>query len=179
MWGTGNRSQRQPDLLAGDVHLLGAVVSRYDVVLVGMEAVVAVLLRLLIHRTRTGRSVRAIAQDATMAQAIGVDARAVLVLVFALGSLLAGFAGGLMVPNVSVSPSLGNAFVLQCFAVVIVGGLGSVAGSLVAALLVGVAETAAVAWVPALTGFTFYVLVAVVLLVRPQGLLGDARTRRA
>lgn len=179
IWGSDNRSQRQPDALAGDVHVAGAVVGVYDLVLVVVGAVVALGLWLLINRSRAGQAVRAIAQDATMAQAIGINARGMLLLVFGFGSLLAGLAGGLMAPNVSVSPSLGNAFILQCFAVVIVGGLGSVEGSLIAAVLVGVAETAAVAYAPVLTGFTFYILVAVVLVSRPQGLLGNARTRRA
>lgn len=172
VWGSDNRSQRQPDALAGDVHVFGAAITVYDLALVAVGALVAGGLWLLINRSRTGREVRAIAQDATMAQAVGINAKVVLLLVFGFGSLLAGVAGGLMAPNVSVSPSLGNVFILQCFAVVIVGGLGSVEGSLIASILVGVAETAAVAYAPVLTGFTFYILVAVVLVARPQGLLG-------
>ncbi|SCL20157.1 amino acid/amide ABC transporter membrane protein 1, HAAT family [Micromonospora pallida] len=179
VWGTDSRSQRQPELLAGDVRVAGAAITMYDLVLVVVGIVVAVGLWLLINRTRSGRAVRAIAQDATMAQAIGINAKTVLLLVFGFGSLLAGVAGALMAPNVAISPSLGNAFILQCFAVVIVGGLGSVEGSLVASVLVGIAETAAVAYAPVLTGFTFYILVAVVLVLRPQGLLGNARVRRA
>jgi branched-chain amino acid transport system permease protein len=179
IWGTEPRSQRQPDLLAGDVTLAGARITVYDLVLVAVGAVVAVGLWLLINRTRSGRAVRAIAQDATMAQAVGINAKMLLLLVFGFGSLLAGLAGGLMAPNVSVSLALGNAFILQAFAVVIVGGLGSVQGSLIASILAGISETAAVAYAPVLTGFTFYILVAVVLVVRPQGLLANARAGRA
>lgn len=179
VWGTRTRSQRQPEVLAGDFRVAGAAITVYDLVLVAVGAGTAVALWLLINKSRTGRSVRAIAQDATMAQAVGVNAKAILMVVFGFGSALAGLAGGLMAPNTSISPALGNAFVLQCFVVVIVGGFGSVAGALIASLLVGVAETAAVAYVPVLTGFTFYLLVAVVLVLRPRGLLGDARARRA
>jgi len=177
VWGTDNRSQRQPDVLAGNVRVLGASITVYDLVLVAVGGGVAVTLWLLINRSRLGREVRAIAQDPTMAQAVGINARTTLLVVFGFGSLLAGLAGGLTAPNVSVTPSLGNAFILQCFAVVILGGLGSVEGALVASALVGVAETAAVAYAPALTGFTFYLLVAVVLLARPQGLLGGTHGR--
>jgi branched-subunit amino acid ABC-type transport system permease component len=179
VWGTDIRSQRQPELLAGDVRILGAVITVYDLALVAVGAAVAAGLWLLVNRSRSGRAIRAIAQDSTMAQAIGINSKRVLLVVFGLGSCLAGLAGGLMAPNVSVSPSLGNAFILQCFVVVIVGGLGSIEGALVASLLVGVAETAAVAYLPELTGFTFYILVAVVLVLRPQGLLGNARARSA
>jgi branched-subunit amino acid ABC-type transport system permease component len=179
VWGTDIRSQRQPEPLAGDVRILGAVITVYDLALVAVGAAVAAGLWLLINRSRSGRAIRAIAQDSTMAQAMGINSKRVLLVVFGLGSCLAGLAGGLMAPNVSVSPSLGNAFILQCFVVVIVGGLGSIEGALVASLLVGVAETAAVAYLPELTGFTFYILVAVVLVLRPQGLLGNARARSA
>jgi branched-chain amino acid transport system permease protein len=179
IWGTDPRSQRQPALLAGDVHIAGAAITVYDITLVGVGAVVALGLWALINRTRPGRAVRAIAQDATMAQAVGINSKAVLMILFGFGSLLAGVAGGLMAPNVSVSPSLGDSFILQCFAVVILGGLGSVGGALIASVLVGIAETAAVAYAPVLTGFTFYILVGVVLVLRPQGLLGNARARGA
>lgn len=179
LWGTEPRSQRQPELLAGDVRIAGAAITVYDIALVVIGAVVAVGLWTLVNRSRSGRALRAIAQDATMAQAIGINSRTVLFLVFGFGSLLAGLAGGLMAPNVAVSPDLGNAFILQCFVVVIVGGLGSVQGALLASMLVGVAEAAAIAYTPGLTGFTFYVLVAVVLVLRPQGLLGNRRVRRS
>lgn len=179
VWGTSSRSQRQPDLLAGGVRILGAAITVYDLVLVGVGALVAVGLWLLVNRSRTGQAVRAIAQDPTMAQAVGINSRRVLQVIFGVGSLLAGVAGGLMAPNIALSPGIGNAFILQCFAVVIVGGLGSVGGSLLASLMVGVAETAAVAYAPVLAGFTFYILVAAVLVLRPQGLLGNPRLRRA
>ncbi|ARJ07506.1 hypothetical protein B5808_19075 (plasmid) [Cnuibacter physcomitrellae] len=147
--------------------------------LVVVGALVAAGLYLLINRSRFGRSVRAVAQDAVMGEAVGLNTKRVMLLVFGLGSALAGLAGALIAPNVSVSPSLGHSFILQSFAIVIIGGLGSVTGSLVAALVVGVAEAFAVAYAPYLTGFTFYILVAVVLLIRPRGLLGSAKLGRA
>lgn len=179
VWGTNTRSQPQPEVLGGYVRVAGAPITVYDIMLVAVGVCVAGGLWFLINRTRSGRAVRAIAQDATMAQAVGINAKRVLLLLFGFGSLLAGVAGALMAPNVAVSPALGHAFILQCFVVVIVGGLGSIEGALVASILVGVAETAAVAYAPELTGFTFYILVAVVLIARPQGLFGTARAGRA
>ncbi|RZI93572.1 MAG: branched-chain amino acid ABC transporter permease [Microbacterium sp.] len=175
IWGNVPRNVKRPAELAGTVELFGARLPVYDFLLIIVGAVVAIGLWLLIQRTRFGRSVRAIAQDSTMSEAIGLNSRMTMLLVFGLGSLLAGIAGALMSPNVTVTPQLGHAFVLQSFAVVIIGGLGSIWGSLVAALLVGVVEAAAAQFAPGLTGFTFYILVAAVLLVRPQGLLGGAK----
>lgn len=179
IWGNTPRSTAQPVELGGSVSLLGARISSYDLLLVVVGAVVAAGLYLLIGRSRFGRAVRAVAQDATMGEAIGINTRQLMLLVFGLGSALAGLAGAMIAPNVSVSPSLGHAFILQSFAIVIIGGLGSITGSLIAAMLVGVAEAAVVTYFPALTGFTFYILVAVILLVRPRGLLGSARLGRA
>lgn len=175
IWGNVPRNVKRPAELAGTVELLGARLPVYAFLLITVGAIVALGLWLLIQRTRFGHSVRAIAQDSTMSEAIGLNARLTLLLVFGLGSLLAGAAGALMSPNVTVTPQLGHAFVLQSFAVVIIGGLGSIPGSLLAALLVGIVEATAAQFAPSLTGFTFYILVAVVLLLRPQGLLGGAK----
>jgi len=179
IWGNSPRSISKPAVLSGSARILGATIPVYDIMLVVVGALVAVGLFLLINKSSFGRSVRAVAQDPVMGEAVGLNTKRVMLLVFGLGSALAGLAGALIAPNVSVSPSLGHAFILQSFAIVIIGGLGSVTGSLVAALLVGVAEAFAVAYAPFLTGFTFYILVAVVLLVRPRGLLGSSKLGRA
>lgn len=178
IWGNTPRSIEKPAALSGSIQILGATIPVYDVMLVVVGAMVAGGLFLLINKSRFGRGVRAVAQDPTMGEAVGLNTKGVMLLVFGLGSSLAGLAGALIAPNVSVSPSLGHAYILQSFAIVIIGGLGSVTGSLVAALIVGVTEAFAVAYAPFLTGFTFYILVAVVLLVRPRGLLGSAKLGR-
>ena len=175
IWGKTPRTQRQPDALAGSIGIGGTRVAIYDLILLGVGVLVAVALWFLVNHTRFGQSVRAIAQDPTMAQAIGLNSKRVLLTVFALGSLLAGVAGALYAPLVAITPSLGDGFILESFAVVIIGGLGSIQGSLVAALLVGLADSFSLSYLPALTGFTLYILVAIVLLVRPQGLLGNIR----
>jgi branched-chain amino acid transport system permease protein len=179
VWGNSPRSINKPEILSGSTPILGATIPQYDLLLVLVGALVAVGLYLLISRSDFGRAIRAVAQDPVMGEAIGLNTKRVMLLVFGLGSALAGLAGALIAPNVSVSPSLGHAFILQSFAIVIIGGLGSVTGSLVAALVVGIAESFSVAYAPALTGFTFYILVAIILLVRPRGLLGSKKLGRA
>lgn len=177
--GNSSRSVNKPALLSGSAQIFGATIPLYDIMLVVVGTVVALGLYLLIVKSPFGRTVRAVAQDPVMGQAIGLNTKRIMMVVFGLGSALAGLAGVLIAPNVSVSPTLGEAYILQSFAIVIIGGLGSVSGSLIAALVVGVAEAFAVQYMPALTGLTFYILVAVVLLVRPRGILGTANLRSA
>jgi branched-subunit amino acid ABC-type transport system permease component len=110
-----------------------------------------------------------------MARALGIRARRVQLAVFALGAGLAGLAGALMAPLMSVDVGLAPTFVIQSFAVVIIGGLGSISGALVAALIIGMSESFLVSYLPEAAGFSFYIAVALVLMLRPQGLFGDKR----
>jgi branched-subunit amino acid ABC-type transport system permease component len=107
-----------------------------------------------------------------MAMALGIRAGSIGTIVFAIGGFLAGVAGALASPLVSINPELGAVFLLQAFVVIIVGGIGSVPGALIASTLLGVIEVALTTYVPALRGFSFYMAVALVLLIRPQGILG-------
>ncbi|WP_286346804.1 branched-chain amino acid ABC transporter permease [Frondihabitans sucicola] len=175
LWGDSPATVNQPKVLSGNVHVLGAALPAYSILLVVIGAVFAVGLFLLLNRSRFGRDIKAIAQDQVMGEAVGLNTKRVMFLVFGLGSALAGLAGVLIAPTVSVSANLGDSYILESFAVVIIGGLGSITGSLISSILVGVTEALAVAYFPFLSGFTFYILVAVVLLVRPRGLLGNAR----
>jgi branched-chain amino acid transport system permease protein len=175
VWGTRPRTQEGPGWLAGSVEVLGARVAKYDLGLIVVGALVAIGLAYLLQRTRLGREMRAVAQDRTMALALGIRARRVAVAVFALGGALAGIAGALTAPLVTIDSNLAVAFVLQSFAVVIIGGLGSVRGALLAALLVGLVNSALVSWASSIAGFSLYIAVAAVLLIRPQGLFSTTR----
>jgi branched-chain amino acid transport system permease protein len=178
VWGTRPRTQEEPDWLAGSVELLGARVAKYDLGVIVVGALVAIGLAYLLQRTRLGREMRAVAQDRTMALALGIRARRVALAVFALGGALAGIAGALTAPLVTIDSNLAVAFVLQSFAVVIIGGLGSVRGALLAALLVGLVNSALVSWASSIAGFSLYIAVAAVLLIRPQGLFSTTRGAR-
>ena len=125
---------------------------------------------LAIDRTRVGAAIRAAAEKPEMVDLLGLDARRIHMLVFATGTALAMLAGALAAPLQSVYPGMGNAFLIISFVVVVVGGVGSIAGAFWGALLIGVVDTLAKAYLPLASGLAVYVLMAAVLLWRPTGL---------
>lgn len=132
--------------------------------------VLSVLLYLLIRHTRLGMMIRAGASNREMVQSLGLNINLVYRLVFALGVALAAFAGMIAAPVSSVYPGMGTQVLIICFVVVVIGGIGSIWGALVAALLIGLADTFGKVLIPEAAGVTVYVLMAAILLWRPEGL---------
>jgi branched-chain amino acid transport system permease protein len=132
--------------------------------------VLAVLLYFLIARTRVGMMIRAGASNREMVEVLGLNINLIYRLVFALGVALAAFAGMIAAPVSSVYPGMGTQVLIVCFVVVVIGGIGSVWGALVAALLIGLTDTFSKVLVPEAAGVSVYVLMAVILLWRPEGL---------
>ncbi len=126
----------------------------------------------LIQRTRLGMMIRAGSVNRDMAQSLGIDIGLLYRLVFALGVALAAFAGMLAAPVSSVFPGMGNQVLIISFVVVVIGGIGSMKGALVAALLIGVADTFGKVLLPQVAGMIVYLLMAAILLWRPQGIFG-------
>ncbi|MFN5512384.1 MAG: branched-chain amino acid ABC transporter permease [Burkholderiales bacterium] len=131
---------------------------------------IAIGMHLLIQRTRLGMMIRAGAHNREMAEAMGVNIRMLFALVFALGVALAAFAGMLAAPVSSVYPNMGSQVLIICFVVVVIGGIGSVKGALVAALLIGLTDTFGQVYLPQVAGMMVYLLMAAVLVFRPEGL---------
>jgi branched-chain amino acid transport system permease protein len=144
--------------------------SAYRLAVLVLCVAVAALMFLGIERTRIGSAVRAAAEKPEMVDLLGLDARRIHTLVFALGTALAMLAGALAAPLYSVYPNMGDGFLIVSFVVVVVGGVGSVAGAFWGALLIGLVDTLGKAYAPAVAGLSVYVLMAAVLLVRPHGL---------
>jgi branched-chain amino acid transport system permease protein len=138
-------------------------------VLVACLAVAAAMF-LAIERTRIGSAIRAAAEKPEMVDLLGLDARRIHMVVFAVGTALAMLAGALAAPLHSVYPNMGHGFLIICFVVVVVGGVGSIAGAFWGALLIGVVDTLSKAYLPFAAGLAVYVLMAAVLLWRPTGL---------
>ncbi len=160
-----------PRLLAGSIRLtenLGYPV--YRLFMSGICVAIGGLLYLLIQRTRVGMTIRAGASNREMVQSLGVNINLVYRLVFSLGVGLAAFAGMITAPVSSVYPGMGGQVLIICFVVVVIGGIGNVKGALVAALLIGVADTFGKVLLPQVAGATVYVLMAASLLWRPEGL---------
>jgi branched-chain amino acid transport system permease protein len=142
----------------------------YRLFMSGVCLVLAILLYLLIRRSRLGMMIRAGASNREMVQSLGLNINLVYRLVFALGVALAAFAGMIAAPVSSVYPGMGTQVLIICFVVVVIGGIGSVWGAFVAALLIGLADTFGKMLIPEAAGVTVYVLMAAILLWRPEGL---------
>jgi len=171
----GSNQRGIPDVLPNVRLHLGIVeVSGAQLVILGLSLIITAGLYVFLERTVWGTAIRGVSDDATMAGLLGVPVQRVILLTFALSGMLAGAAGLLTgLNNHAVSPFDGFATTLTGLIVIVIGGLGSVTGGVIAALAVGMIETLSVAYLSAtLRDLVVYVLVGFVLLVRPQGLLG-------
>jgi branched-chain amino acid transport system permease protein len=146
----------------------------YRFFVIGVCLALAALLYLWIERTGFGARIRAAAERPEMVDILGLDARRIQMAVFAIGTALALTAGVLAAPLTSVYPNMGDGFLIISFVVVVIGGLGSVAGAFWSALLIGLVDTLGQAYLPGVAGLAIYLLMAGVLLFRPTGLFGRA-----
>ena len=146
----------------------------YRLFISGTCLVIAGAMYLLIQKTRLGMMIRAGSSDRKMVQSLGININLIYSLVFAVGLALAAFAGMIAAPAASVYPGMGNQILIICFVVVVIGGIGSIKGALVAALLIGLTDTLGKVFLPDFSGFAVYLLMAAILLWRPQGLFKGA-----
>jgi branched-chain amino acid transport system permease protein len=172
LWGTDFRSVSTPGLLDAQISLFGSGYPLYNIFLIAVGALAAIVMWLVFERTRVGKIVRASSQDRGMANALGVNVPLVFTGTFLLGSLLAGFGGALAAPYQSIQPTMGESIIIESFIIVVIGGLGSFGGAFVGALLIGVVNSLTFLYLPSLQPVIPFLLVAVVLLTRPAGLFG-------
>ena len=136
--------------------------------------VITIGLHLFLSRTLTGKSIRAVTQDKRAARAMGINVERTFLITFGIGAALAGMAGAMLTPIYSITPAVGGNFILAAFAVVVLGGLGSVWGAYIGGLIVGIVEAFAGFYIdPALRSAVWFIIFLVVLIVRPSGLLGQ------
>ena len=187
-WGASPLSLPIPDALSGSVVLMpGLLYPVWRLVIIGSGLAVGALLYLLVNHTRAGMLVRAGATNAPMVSALGVNIRRLFTIVFGFGSMLAAFAGVMIAPILSVEPGMGDTILILAFVVIVIGGIGSIRGAFLAALLVGLVDTLGRSFAvdimrlfmapspartvgPALASMLIYLLMALVLLFRPAGL---------
>jgi len=188
VWGAAPLSLPIPDAFAGAVQLMpGAVYPVWRLVIIACGLVTAVGLYGFVAYTRIGMLVRAGAADAAMVSALGVDIRRLFMVVFGFGTMLAGFAGIMIAPILSVEPGMGDTVLILAFVVIVTGGIGSIRGAFAAALLIGLVDTLGRSFAvdlmrlvmapspartvgPALASMLIYLVMALVLYVRPAGL---------
>ena len=172
VYGTNTAPVFLPPYLTGQVHILGRDFPTYRAYLIVFSAALIAVLWFGVERTRWGAMVRAAVDNRAMAQSIGIDTRLLFTLTFALGSGLAGLGGALGADILPVNWSYPQEHLVYFLIVVAVGGLGSLRGPFIAALLIGIADTACKYWVPQFGAFLIYAATIAVLLWRPQGLFG-------
>ena len=172
VWGPDNKSVERPEALAGSVTLFGQFFPSYYLLVLVLAPLVAVGMWMVFYRTRWGMLIRAATVDREMLGALGVNVAALYTQVFVFGSWLAGLGGALAAPTVAVALGMDSDVLVNAFVVVVVGGLGSFAGSFISAVLVGVLQSFGILIFPAISIVLLFAVMAVVLIVRPWGLLG-------
>ncbi|MBC2885192.1 branched-chain amino acid ABC transporter permease [Ochrobactrum sp. CM-21-5] len=188
IWGSAPLSVPMPEILSGSIELMGNL--RYPIfriVIIAAGLLTAAGLYLLVNHTRVGMLLRAGATHGDMVSALGVNVRRLFMVVFGLGAMLAGFAGGMIAPILSVDPGMGDSILILTFVVIVIGGVGSVRGAFIAAIIVGLVDTLGRTFGPmllrnlldpaaasqmgrTLAPMLIYILMAAVLYIRPTGL---------
>ncbi len=161
-----------PDLLKGAVNLGFMMLPVYRGWVVVASLVVCLLVWLVIERTKLGSYLRAATENPQLVQAFGVNVPLLLTLTYGLGAALAGFAGVLAAPIYQISPLMGSHLIIVVFAVVVVGGMGSILGAIFTGYLLGIAEALTKVFYPEASSTVIFVIMAIILLVRPAGLFG-------
>ncbi|MDB5514020.1 MAG: transporter permease [Tardiphaga sp.] len=188
VWGAAPLSVPIPDALSGAIEIAdGMLYPVYRLVIIAVGLAVGLALYLIVNRTRLGMLVRAGASNAAMVSALGVNIRFLFTIVFGVGAMLAGFAGAMVAPILSVEPGMGDNVLILAFVVIVIGGIGSIRGAFIAALLIGLVDTLGRFMAPpllklaldpatasqtgrALAPMLIYILMAAVLSFRPSGL---------
>jgi branched-chain amino acid transport system permease protein len=180
IWGEGPQAVRVPTVVQdGSVRVGGVQIPYSYLIIIGVAVVALVLTGALLFATNLGLWTRAIAADRRMAALLGANVGWIFAGMFAVGSCLAGLAGALMAPIVQVDPTLASTYIISAFAVVLVGGLGSLRGCLIAGLVLGLVDAFLAVEYQSLAGYGIYVAMIVSLVWRPRGLFGQAMEGRS
>lgn len=171
-WGPTFQPVNMPSFLTGQVEVAGMMLERYRLFLVGVGIVLTLVILFGVERTRFGAMVRACVDNRRAAAANGLNTHMVFALTFAIGGGLAGLGGALSVSLLGLDPNFPFRYLVYMLIVVSVGGMGTIVGTLVSALALGVADVATKYYLPAAGGSIIYIVTVAVMLWRPQGLLG-------
>ncbi|MFH1951051.1 MAG: branched-chain amino acid ABC transporter permease [Pseudomonadota bacterium] len=172
IWGGMPRCMILPGSLLGAVSIGGNFFPKYSLFILLCSTAVAILGWFFLYKTKFGKASRAAAADVEITSALGINVPFVYCGMFAIGAALAGFSGGLGLAMSSITPGVGAHIAVTCFAVIVIGGLGSLVGTLVAALILGIFEAFGDHYFPQLAMALPFIIMAVILLARPQGLFG-------
>ena len=174
-YGSSGQSYPAPDQLSGATNLGFMILPNYRGWVVGVSLVVCLGTWFLIERTQLGALLRAGTENPTLVQAFGVNVPLMVTLTYAAGAALAGLAGVLAAPVIQVTPLMGSNLIIVVFAVVVIGGMGSIIGSIVTGLVLGLLEGLTRVFYPEASNIVVFVIMAVVLMIRPAGLFGKEK----
>jgi branched-chain amino acid transport system permease protein len=172
LWGTQQQSVSRPPGLEGSFRLFNTVIPWYNLFILLLGPTIAFVFWLVLNRTRAGRLIRAAALDRDMLGALGVNVSRLYTGVFVIGSFLAGLGGALVTPVKTIVPGMDVEIIVEAFIVVVIGGLGSFWGTFLGALIYGQVLSFGILIFPRFSIFSVFALMAVVLIIRPWGLLG-------
>lgn len=173
IWGAEFHSMGMPAAFqAPPILILGGIVPVFYFYLIGAAALIALALWYILTRTRTGKIVRAAAHNPSMTSALGLNTSLIYAGVFAFGGMLAGMAGAMAAPVRSMSPGMGFSILIESFIVTVIGGMGSVSGALVGALLIGLIRAFGSIGFPLFVEGIMFIAMALILVLKPSGLLG-------
>jgi len=172
IWGTESLQLKMPALLSGRVSIAGLDYPVYRLFIIGLALVILAVMTLLLYRTRLGKIVRAAVSDAGMVNALGINIPLVFMLVFGVGVWMAGVAGVAIAPILTVFPGLADQVGMDAFIVVVTGGFGSLAGAFIVSLIFGLLSSYGVQFLSELAPVLVVAFMAIVLAIRPHGLLG-------
>lgn len=178
IWGVFPLRFSEPTRLLGFVTIGRVSFPWYYFLVVVIAIVMGIVLHLALHRTRYGKAVVAVTADREMSQAMGINVSRVFIVAFAFGAALAAIGGAVNAPLISVAPGVSVDVIVTAFAIVVIGGLGSLGGAAIGALMVGFARVTAIQYFPEIELLSIYLIMTVVLIVRPTGLFGEAEVRR-
>jgi len=178
IWGVDPYFATEAQDLLDTSEVAGMLFYNYTFLLIAIAVVLALALWFGLRRTRWGKLLLAVIYDREMSQAMGINVTAVFLVTFVLGSILGALGGALVAPTISVAPGIGVEVIVLAFAVVVIGGMGSIPGALIGALIVGIARSIAVFKFPEVELFVIYAIMAAVLAIRPEGLFVPVKPRK-
>lgn len=178
VWGVDPYFISQPYSLLGSFDIGNLTYPNYNLVLFGAAVTIGAVLAWVLTKTRQGKMLLAVIHDREMSGAMGINVGRVYFITFTVGAMLGALGGALTAPMISVQPGIGAETIVLAFAVVVIGGLGSLPGAALAAILVGLVRSAAVHYRPELDLFSIYFVMAAVLIVRPKGLFSAQEARK-
>jgi branched-chain amino acid transport system permease protein len=178
IWGVNPYFVYEPYTLLGDVEIGPLFYVGYDFAVIAAAIVVGLAVWLTLNRTRMGKIVLAVIHDPDMSRTMGVNVPRIYLGAFVAGTFLAALGGALTAPMISVTPGLGVNVIIVAFAVVIIGGLGSIPGAAIGAIMVGISRATSVHLLPEAELFIIYFVMAIVLLFRPEGLFAKTQARK-